>query len=60
MHYTTDQIDNQLHIFRSLPVFFDFYETFYGIESFGIVMSILVRASDFAVVSDFIFNLFNL
>lgn len=37
-------------ILRSLPIFFDIYETFYGIESFGIVLSILVRLSDFGVV----------
>uniref|UniRef100_A0A915DHD1 G protein-coupled receptor n=1 Tax=Ditylenchus dipsaci TaxID=166011 RepID=A0A915DHD1_9BILA len=37
-------------ILRSLPIFFDIYETFYGIESFGIVLSILVRISDFGVV----------
>uniref|UniRef100_A0A914HYP9 G-protein coupled receptors family 1 profile domain-containing protein n=1 Tax=Globodera rostochiensis TaxID=31243 RepID=A0A914HYP9_GLORO len=37
-------------IFRSLPFFFDIYESFYGIESFGIVLSILVRLSDFGVM----------
>uniref|UniRef100_A0AC35FLE4 G-protein coupled receptors family 1 profile domain-containing protein n=1 Tax=Panagrolaimus sp. PS1159 TaxID=55785 RepID=A0AC35FLE4_9BILA len=37
-------------IFRSLPIFFDIYETIYGIESFGTIMSVLVRVSDFAVV----------
>ncbi|KAL3095262.1 hypothetical protein niasHS_007361 [Heterodera schachtii] len=37
-------------IFRSLPIFFDIYESFYGIESFGIILSILVRLSDFGVV----------
>ncbi|KAI1714470.1 hypothetical protein DdX_08565 [Ditylenchus destructor] len=37
-------------ILRSLPIFFDIYETFYGIESFGIILSILVRLSDFGVV----------
>uniref|UniRef100_A0A914LWM0 Uncharacterized protein n=1 Tax=Meloidogyne incognita TaxID=6306 RepID=A0A914LWM0_MELIC len=35
---------------RSLPIFFDIYETFYGIDSFGIILSILVRLSDFGVV----------
>uniref|UniRef100_A0A1I8BHF4 G_PROTEIN_RECEP_F1_2 domain-containing protein n=1 Tax=Meloidogyne hapla TaxID=6305 RepID=A0A1I8BHF4_MELHA len=37
-------------ILRSLPIFFDIYETFYGIDSFGIILSILVRLSDFGVV----------
>uniref|UniRef100_A0A914Z6D7 G-protein coupled receptors family 1 profile domain-containing protein n=1 Tax=Panagrolaimus superbus TaxID=310955 RepID=A0A914Z6D7_9BILA len=37
-------------IFRSLPIFFDIYETIHGIESFGTIMSMLVRISDFAVV----------
>ncbi|KAH7730952.1 Protein M04G7.3 b [Aphelenchoides avenae] len=37
-------------ILRSLPVFFDLYETMNGIESFGVVLSILVRMSDFGVV----------
>lgn len=31
-------------------MFFDLYETMNGIESFGVVLSILVRMSDFGVV----------
>uniref|UniRef100_A0A1I7WMU1 G_PROTEIN_RECEP_F1_2 domain-containing protein n=1 Tax=Heterorhabditis bacteriophora TaxID=37862 RepID=A0A1I7WMU1_HETBA len=37
-------------IFRSMPVFFDVYENLYGIESFGVALSILVRVSDFMIV----------
>ncbi|VDM55581.1 unnamed protein product [Angiostrongylus costaricensis] len=37
-------------IFRSMPVFFDVYENLYGIESFGVVLSILVRISDCMIV----------
>ncbi|WKY08046.1 hypothetical protein Q1695_007500 [Nippostrongylus brasiliensis] len=37
-------------IFRSMPVFFDVYENLYGIESFGVALSILVRISDFMIV----------
>ncbi|KAE9556385.1 hypothetical protein FO519_000425 [Halicephalobus sp. NKZ332] len=37
-------------LLRSLPAFFDLYETLHGIESFGTGMSILVRVSDFGVV----------
>ncbi|ETN79521.1 hypothetical protein NECAME_02640 [Necator americanus] len=37
-------------IFRSMPVFFDIYENLYGIESFGVALSILVRISDFMIV----------
>ncbi|EYB84854.1 hypothetical protein Y032_0309g2086 [Ancylostoma ceylanicum] len=37
-------------IFRSMPVFFDLYENLYGIESFGVALSILVRISDFMIV----------
>ena len=33
-----------------MPVFFDVYENLYGIESFGVVLSILVRISDFMIV----------
>ncbi|KAE9420097.1 hypothetical protein Angca_001473, partial [Angiostrongylus cantonensis] len=37
-------------IFRSMPVFFDVYENLYGIESFGVILSILVRISDCMIV----------
>ncbi|CAD6192693.1 unnamed protein product [Caenorhabditis auriculariae] len=37
-------------ILRSMPVFFDVYENLYGIESFGLVLSVMVRVSDFLVV----------
>lgn len=37
-------------VFRSMPVFFDLYENLYGIESFGVALSILVRISDFMIV----------
>ena len=33
-----------------MPVFFDVYEYKYGIESFGVRLSILVRISDFMIV----------
>ncbi|RCN32668.1 hypothetical protein ANCCAN_21529 [Ancylostoma caninum] len=33
-----------------MPVFFDLYENLYGIESFGVALSILVRISDFMIV----------
>ncbi|CAJ0932767.1 unnamed protein product, partial [Mesorhabditis belari] len=33
-----------------MPVFFDVWENMYGIQSFGVVLSILVRVSDFMIV----------
>ncbi|CAJ0564090.1 unnamed protein product, partial [Mesorhabditis spiculigera] len=33
-------------ILRSMPVFFDIWENVHGIDSFGVVLSILVRLSD--------------
>uniref|UniRef100_A0AC34QT09 G-protein coupled receptors family 1 profile domain-containing protein n=1 Tax=Panagrolaimus sp. JU765 TaxID=591449 RepID=A0AC34QT09_9BILA len=37
-------------LLRSLPIFFDLYETIHGIDSFGTTMTLLVRISDFAIV----------
>uniref|UniRef100_A0A914BUC8 G-protein coupled receptors family 1 profile domain-containing protein n=1 Tax=Acrobeloides nanus TaxID=290746 RepID=A0A914BUC8_9BILA len=37
-------------ILRSLPILLDLYESIHGITSFGVLLSILVRVSDFAIV----------
>ncbi|CAD6194536.1 unnamed protein product [Caenorhabditis auriculariae] len=37
-------------ILRSMPVFFDIYENVYGIDQFGVALSVMVRVSDFMIV----------
>ncbi|CAB3409485.1 unnamed protein product [Caenorhabditis bovis] len=37
-------------IFRTGPIFFDVYESIYGIENWSVTMSVMVRVSDFGIV----------